>query len=429
MISEEGNESMKKASLLASDDLAPPGFEAVYLEESDRLPEEYAELQVDSDGKEYMVYSLWGFSHTKKEDWNNEIKYINGMQQGLGKLNDDVRNLRRQIASLVCCDNGVPVTIDEILNSIGTGRLPRVSFHAGCWASIGNRSTQPNQTQTMSVIEAALNDYLKGRRKRDLISIYSFARGFIDRAFDWLGPVKDLTKLQKLMLERMLLPFEFFTKRNENHQAVHDECFSRGGKGEKLDNLISESAGLPQIYPNYRKEYRSNLEAISEPQKRMVYKICGHIANCVSELSDCHHNTFRFIERWIYAIGTLTWEIPTRTEGAEGRRLGRLLFGYSLGLDRWLQGIPHQFLLLDLGHIDLGFDPKNEVSRVYAYLGEKRDKVKEWLAACLWYTVTLEPPASLHKWGWRHKQLLLKAEEKGISVREWMDSGLSLAQL
>jgi len=26
-----------------------------------------------------------------------------------------------------------------------------------------------------------------------------------------------------------------------------------------------------------------------------------------------------------------------------------------------------QFLLLDLGHLDLGFDPKSEIVRVYAY--------------------------------------------------------------
>ena len=105
----------------------------------------------------------------------------------------------------------------------------------------------------------------------------------------------------------------------------------------------------------------------------------------------------------------------------EGIRLGRALFGYALGLDRWLQGVPMQFLLLDLGHVDLGFDPKNEILRVYAYLGEDHTPVKQWLAACLWFNLTLMPPASLYKWGWRHKDLLAGALDKGISVREWMD--------
>jgi len=52
-----------------------------------------------------------------------------------------------------------------------------------------------------------------------------------------------------------------------------------------------------------------------------------------------------------------------------------------------LLGIPLQFVLLDLGHIDVRFDPKNEILRVYAYLGEERTPVKEWLAACLWHNL------------------------------------------
>ena len=157
----------------------------------------------------------------------------------------------------------------------------------------------------------------------------------------------------------------------------------------------------------------------------MLYHIAGHIANGVSELSDCHHNTFRFIERWIYAIGTMTWDIPTRQPHAESIRLGRLLFGYALGLDKWLQGVPQQFVLLDMGHINLGFDLKNEILRVYAYLGEEHTPVKEWLAACLWYTLVLMPPASLNNWGHRHKELMQRASEHGISVRNWMDAVLT----
>ena len=84
-----------------------------------------------------------------------------------------------------------------------------------------------------------------------------------------------------------------------------------------------------------------------------------------------------------------------------------------------------QFLLLDLGHVDLGFDLKSEILRVYAYLGD-RTSVKEWLAACLWYTLVLERPASLYNWGHRHKSLLEQADATGISVRAWMNSQLKM---
>jgi len=76
-------------------------------------------------------------------------------------------------------------------------------------------------------------------------------------------------------------------------------------------------------------------------------------------------------------------------------------------------------------HMDLGFDPKNEVVRVDAYLGEQRTPIKQWLSACLWHNLTysrLEPayPAGLV----RHKELLEHAAGLGLSVREWMDSAV-----
>ncbi len=91
-----------------------------------------------------------------------------------------------------------------------------------------------------------------------------------------------------------------------------------------------------------------------------MYRTCCAIAAGVCTLSDCHHNTFRFIESWIHGIGTGCLEISTRKAHTEKQRLGRLLLGYALGLDRWTAGVPMQFLLMDLGHIDLGFDPKTK---------------------------------------------------------------------
>ena len=406
----------------------PIGFEATYTGETalDAVDMSDADLvyRASLDGFVTEQYSVWGFAHTKPEDWNDEIRHMNRMQAALGLLSDETREIRAQIASLVGCDSGVPVTIDEILNAIGAGHLAQPSFHAGCWMSRGTRSTQPEQKDSMGVIEAVLEGYMAGRPRDDLIAAHPHAQGFIERATDWLGPSSELTDVQKLMLERMLLPFEKFAGHSEDHRAVFEDCFTDGGRGKALDARISALAGLPEIHASYRREYRENLASIDDPENRRIYLVCGHIADCVSEVSDCHHSTLRRVERWIYGIGTLTWDIPTRKAHVEGIRLGRLLFGYALGLDRWLQGIPMQFLLLDLGHIDLGFDPKNEILRVYAYLGRERTPVREWLASCLWYTLALMPPASLYKWGRRHKDLVADAEAKGLGVCQWMDAQL-----
>jgi hypothetical protein len=414
---------------LASYESVPVGFERVYTgdKEISRIDTSDTDLvfSTDEDGYVTMQYSLWGFAHTSPEKWNDEIRAINKLQEPLGYLSDDVRRIRAHIASLVPCDNGVPVTIDEILNTIGTGKLPEPAFHPGCWLASGKRTTQPQQVESMRVIETVLRGYLEGRNQKDLIEHYPYARNFIIRSYDWLGPLDEMTEVQQLLMDRMLLAFDWFTKRNTNMQEVFENWAKPGGRGKAVDAKLSALVGLPEIHANYKKEYKTNLESIDDEHKKTVYMIAGHIANGVSELSDCHHNTFRYIERWIHAIGTLTWDIPTRKPHTESTRLGRLLFGYALGLDRWLQEIPQQFVLLDMGHVDLGFDPKNEILRVYAYLGEDHSPEKVWLAACLWYTLVCMPPASLYKWGHRHKTLLERAATNGISVCTWMDAVLA----
>jgi len=202
------------------------------------------------------------------------------------------------------------------------------------------------------------------------------------------------------------------------------EIFEEGGQGANLDMEISKKAGLPRIYPKWKPEYLENLEGVKDSRKKELYKTCCAIASGVYTLSDCHHSTFRYVESWIHGIGTGKLDIPTRKVGSERERLGRLLFGYVLGLDKWLLGLPMQFVLLDLGHIDLGFDPKDEILRVYAYLGEERTPVKEWLAACLWYNLTYCPIAGNPGGLVRHKNLLECAKEMGVSVREWIESVL-----
>ena len=409
-------------------DRTPIGFEAIYTGDTTTEPLEGSDPHLtrsaDAQGRVIERYSLWGCFHTKEGDWNDEIRAINHVQVQLSLLGDETRAIRAHIASLVPCDSGFPVTVDEALNAIGTGHLPHPAFHPGCWMSRGTRSTQPYQAHSMRVIEFVLRSYLAGQSQEALSSEHPFARGFIERAFAWLGPAATLSEVQRLMLQRVLLPFAVFAKHEQDRQAVFEDCFLEGGRGKTLDAQISALAGLPEIHPNHRQEYRDNLASIADPRKRTLYLICGHIADCVCELSDCHHSTFRRVERWIHGVGRLAWDVPTRKAGAEGIRLGRSLFGYALALDRWLQEVPIHFLLLDLGHVDLGFDPKNEILRTYAYLGESHTPVKKWLAACLWYTLALMPPASLYKWGWRHKELLERAAALGIGVREWMDRRL-----
>jgi len=430
--------------------MVSPGFEAIYTgkkssSEGDKV-DIITTVTSDDAGNEIRRWSVvsWTFPGQEK-NWDEEIKHINSMQSKLGDLDDGTRQIRAHIASLVPCDSGFPVTVDELLNAIGLGKLDEPSFRNGCWCSgmwWEQRTTQPSHVESMRTIHAVLTGYLAGRSNKGLVEDYPVAAGFINRTHGWLGPAAELTEVQKLMIQRMLLTVGFFSKSSDTADAgphsqfsdvstiqecemLVEELFGKGGRGACLDAEISEKAGLPEIHPRWTGKYRKNLEEIGDPRKRELYRTCSYIASGVYGASDCHHNTFRFIESWIHGVGKGRLGIPSRKTGTERERLGRSLFGYALGLDRWLLGLPMQFVLLDLGHTDLGFDPRNEILRVYAYLGEVRTPVKEWLAACLWHNLMYslmdaDNPAGLV----RHRQLLQDAGKAGISPREWVDSVL-----
>jgi hypothetical protein len=387
----------------------------------------------DDSGKKMKKWSVWPITKGP-EDWDDKIRYINKMQGELGVLNEEVRRLRIQIGSFLACDSGFPTTVDELLKAIGEGKSTKPTFHNGCWMATGERTTQPHHIESMCVIYEVLTSYLEGKGKEGLIEKYPFAQNFIIHTFQWLGPFDKFTKLQKLLMERMLLPFDFYTKGSGTiphsswakgvEQVCREtlkKCYQEGGRGTEIDIEIAQLAELPKIYPNYTQEYRDNLNTIENSEKKELYKVCGALAHGLHTLSDCHHSTFRWIENWIYSIGTGKWGIPTRKVGTERERLGRLLFGYALGIDKWLLDKPMQFVLMDLGHVDLGFNPKNEILRVYAYLGDKRTPVKQWLVACLWYNLAHCWLAGL-MWGDKHKDLIERAKEAGIDVNEWMNS-------
>jgi hypothetical protein len=424
--------------------LTSPGFEAIYTGQKSSSSVEKTDilttLTTDRAGNVIRKWSVFSWTFPGQEkDWDDEIRYLNEMQLQLGPLSDGIRQVRAHIASLVPCDSGFPVTVDELLAAIGRQRLEEPSFRNGCWCGgmwWQQKTTQPSHLASMKTIHAVLTGYLAGRCRDDSLKDFPHAAGFIQRTYDWLGPLSEFTEVQRLMLQRVLLIVDYFTGTSDTvpspfpdeaqmreGAALVEDIFGEAGRGARLDQEISEKAGLPQIHPHWNPKFQENLQSLDDPQRRELYKVCGGIASGVATLSDCHHGTFRYIESWIHGIGTGKSIIPTRQAGAERERLGRLLFGYVLGLDKWLLGVPMQFLLLDLAHLDLGFDPRNEILRVYAYLGEEKTAVKLWLAACLWHNLTYSPidagnPAGLV----RHKDLLDQAARLGVSLREWMDS-------
>jgi len=444
----------KKKNTLVPYDQVSPGFEAVYTGETSSTPVQRSEMTntvySDEDGNLISQWCTipWIFPNEegqwKEDQWDDMVKHLRDMQSKLGPLTDNIRFLRCHITSLIPCDSGLPVTVDELLFALARGKLERSSFKNGCLCSgMGCRlkTSQPRQMESIRTIHGVLLAYLSDEPREDAIKAHPEAAGFINRSYEWLGAVSQLSKVQRKMLDRMLLTFEFFIKINytgtdpqcslegsalQDMEALGKDVFyDENGRGPSLDAEISEQAGLPKISPWDPAAYQEALDTLKDEQKQELYKTCCHIASGIYTASDCHHNTFRFIESWIHGIGTGRLGIPTRKAQAEKQRLGHMLFGYALGLDRWLMRVPLQFLLLDLGHIDLGFDPRNNILRVYACLGEERTPVKEWLAACLWYNLVHNQHGGLiGSWTSSHTDLIQQCKGKGVTVHEWMDSAL-----
>ena len=434
----------QKDELVPYEQLAP-AFEAVFTGETSSSPvqenEMISTLASDSEGKLFRQWSTIPWIFPDKEDgwqdgaWDDTAKQLHDMQGKLGPLTDSIRVLRCHISSLIPCDSGLPVTIDEILFAIARGELERTSFMNGCVCmGIGCqlKTSQPRQAESARTISTVLNAYLAGESKADVIKAHPEATGFINRSYEWLGKVSELSKVQRKMLDRMLLALEFFAKystvtvdtlaameesEQQAMQAMMDDwSYDKGGRGASLDAEIAAEAGLPKIYPQWTPEYQPTFDQVDEPRKKELYEVCCAIAAGVQTLSDCHHSTFRYIEGWIHGIGSGRLSIPTRKAQAERQRLGHMLFGYALGLDRWLMRVPLQFLLLDLGHLDLDFDPKNEILRVYACLGEELTDLKQWLAACLWYNLVHNQQGGLMV---SHTDLVQQCEARGVDVCQW----------
>jgi len=218
--------------------LLSPGYEAIY---TGRKAGTSAEdtlgpcvFEADEDGSEIMRWSLWSWTGVLEEnDWDDDVKFINRMQKELGPLSDEARKIRAHISSLAVCDNGFPVTVDEILDAIGRGELREPTFHNGCFMPSPwweEKTTQPHQEKAMQAVEAVLKGYLGGEAAEGLAKKYPNAEGFIERTFEWLGPVGELTEVKRQMLGRVLLPFDYLTNRTEDHRAAHRDCFEPGGR-------------------------------------------------------------------------------------------------------------------------------------------------------------------------------------------------------
>ena len=232
-------------------EMLSPGFEAVFTGEKSSSPVEKTEiittLTTDEMGYVMRKWSVfpWTFPGQEK-DWDDEIMLINEMQTKLGTLDDNTRQIRAHIASLVPCDGGFPVTVDELLNAIGRGKLEEPSFRNGCWGPgmwWELKTSQPSHLESMNIIHTILTGYLAGKSRKDFIKDFPHAEGFINHTYEWLGQGSKLTELQRLMMERMLLIVEYFTKTSDTIPCSSWLDDTHLQEGERAGKNLFEEGG------------------------------------------------------------------------------------------------------------------------------------------------------------------------------------------
>ncbi|MHC4604855.1 MAG: hypothetical protein ACYS6W_16185, partial [Planctomycetota bacterium] len=284
----------KKKDTLVPYDQVSPGFEAVYTGETSSTPVQKSEMTntLYSDENGNLIRQSctipWIFPNEegqwKEDEWDDTIKHLCDMQIKLGSLTDSIRQIRCHITGLIPCDSGLPVTVDELLFAIARGKLERSSFKNGCLCSgmaPQMKTSQPRQAESVKTIHAVLNAYLADEPRQNVVKAHPEAAGFINRLYEWLGAVSDLSKVQRKMLDRMLLTFDFFIRLNYTGtdpqmppgggsalQALEamgkDVFYDENGRGPRLDAEISELAELPKIRPEWDSAYQETLDTLKD---------------------------------------------------------------------------------------------------------------------------------------------------------------------
>ena len=85
-------------------------------------------------------------------------------------------------------------------DDIGRGRLIDPPFHNGCWCGgmwWDGKGTQVGGVEAMQAIENVLTSYLAGNPAEEAAAQFPHAEEFIRRAYEWLGPRGELTRIRR----------------------------------------------------------------------------------------------------------------------------------------------------------------------------------------------------------------------------------------
>jgi hypothetical protein len=307
-------------------------------------------------GSKGGIWNLW-FNITLSdhpETWDNEVKAINQMQTGLVTLTDDHRLIRAQMAEFCRVHALFPQSIDILCDEIGKAQFS-TPLRLGCegrglLVALGYEDTQAlneQRRETLTAYRHSLTRWLTQAPKETAIDF---------RIYGFLGQPTD----NKLSFVEKLI-----SQINPEEPSVVD---------------LKEFC--------YKQCINTQGEAAFDTPDRPFN--CFKCEGSADEIPECPCSYVMFLNAALVCTGTF----------GEVRQLGERLrlyelyafvqqniLAYAAAINSWLKESSSEEFEWPEGRLYVNSDDSLQIAqRIRSSLGEK-DKVKEWLAACLLKTV------------------------------------------
>jgi hypothetical protein len=301
---------------------------------------------------------IWNLWHNltltdNPENWDSEIQQINRMQGRLGKLTVDQRLIRAQMAEFCRYYPLFPRSIDILCEEIGHERFSNPK-KIGCEGrdlldSLGYHEQENLNEQLKEV----LMDYVKSLEK-------------------WLGEDQAETTTESKI-------FGFLGR------PSHSKMISVEKLVQTVDPNKPSSSSLRKLTEDICKETQK------DPVNLVCERYHGRPFNCFeclpkdASLTKCQCCFSMFIDACLLCIGTSGEGRSMLNEF--GRFVEENVLAYSVAINLWLSEEPlKRVAWIENARYVSGDEASRISENVHSSLG-KKNKAKEWLAACLLKTV------------------------------------------
>lgn len=285
------------------------------------------------------------------ESWDEEVRFINGMQDRLGLVNMDTRLIRAQIAGFCRVHPFFPGSIDLLCEEIGVDRFSH-PINIGCegrglLTALGQMDPQESDAMRKASLNGYSQSLYKWENKQNPENLLeSKIHGFLGRPTD----------IKENFIKRLL-------------STINPDVASISNLKKISNDICIETQG------------ESILERPGRPMS--CFKCDGCSDGAAGPNCGCCYGML--LDAALVCVGSSTGKNGVFEEFH--RFTQEAILTYCLAINSWLQAVPAESVISITTMRYFTEELERQINqKVHASLGEKND-VKEWLAACLLKTV------------------------------------------